>query len=182
MEAITARYERAFDAFSDQGDEITFESYTGQGKRLAALRGEDPDSPAVVRLTEQLESMWGQFAPMADADNDGRIDRDDFSTFAVAMSATLAAIPPDEDWPLNPYVRLLYELIDADSDGCITKAEYADWLESYGLASDTDIDAAFASFDLDGNGTLSWEEFSKSSRAYWTTSDPDIPGARWMGP
>jgi len=51
-----------------------------------------------------------------------------------------------------------------------------------GLAADTDVEGAFANVDADGNGTLSWEEFSACSRNYWLTDDPSIPGARWMGP
>ena len=177
-----SRCERAFDAFSNKTDYITFESYTGQGKRLAEVRGDDPGSPAVARLTAELEKMWAQFGPMADTNQDGRVDRGEWVPYMEGMSAMLASLDPDVEWPLEPYIRLLFDVIDADSDGRITQTEYADWLESHGLASDTDIEGAFASLDLDGNGTLSLQEFSQCGRNYWTTSDPALPGARWMGP
>ncbi|MEA2827278.1 MAG: hypothetical protein QOG43_1717 [Actinomycetota bacterium] len=177
-----SRYERAFIAFSNRGEYITSESYIGQGKRLADLRGDDPGSPAVVRLTAELERMWTQFGAMADTNQDGRVDREEWIPYIEATSAALASLGPDVEWPLEPYIRVLFDVIDADSDGRITQTEYADWLASHGLASDTDIEGAFASLDLDGNGTLSLKEFSQCGRNFWTTSDPTLPGARWMGP
>ena len=182
MQTMKERHERAFDAFAEHGDHITFESYTGQGRKLAAIRGDDPESPTVALLTDQLESMWDQFATVADTNHDGVIDRDEWDAFSVGMTATLRAVGPDDESPLDPYVRRLFDVIDADGDGRITEKEYGDWLASLGLAADTDIAGAFANLDDNGDGTLSWQEFSVCGRNYWTNADPDLPGARWMGP
>ncbi len=179
---IKGRVERSFGAFSDQGDYITHDTYVGHAYRLAQSSGQDPSSAKVTDLVQELELMWSQFAGMADTDNDGRISRDDYLVFAEGMTAMLRSVGPDDEWPLDPFIHRLFDLIDADADGSITKDEYAIWLSSMGLAADTDIDAAFAGFDKNHDTKLSWDEFSQCSRQFWTDTDPDGPGARWMGP
>ena len=103
---------------------------------------------------------------VADSDHDGRVSRDEWGAFCVGITdivrQTAAA---GGEYPLNPWIRALYGLVDADGDGRITQQEYADWLSVLGLAESTDIPAAFAGFDTDENGSLSWEEFAKGQRA-----------------
>lgn len=183
METITReRVERSFVAFSDRGEFITHDTYVGQAYNLARSSGQELDSPKVTRMVDELERLWVQFATAADTDNDGKIDQDDYMVFAEGMTAMLSAVGPEEEWPLDPYIRTLFDVIDADSDGSITRDEYANWLSSMGLDADTDIDGAFAALDDNGDGKLSWEEFSECSRQYWTSPDPNVPGTRWMGP
>jgi hypothetical protein len=174
--------DRAFRAYAKNGDFITFDSYIGQARALAEASGENPDSPAVKDLTDQLRALWDRFSELTDLDDEGRIDRNAWATLSEKLVARLMAVGPDEEWPLDPYIRGLFQVIDGDDDGRITKDEYGAWLASLGLAEDTDLDSAFAGFDENGNGTLSWEEFSQCSRQYWTETDPSLPGSRWLGP
>jgi Ca2+-binding EF-hand superfamily protein len=176
------RLDRAFRGFSQHGDYITRDTYTGQGRALAEARGTDPEAPAVRDLTDQLEAMWDRFTELTDLDDEGRIDRNAWTAISERLFDSLMAVGPDDEWPLDPYIRGLFRVIDADGDGRITKEEYGAWLASLGLADDTDLDSAFAGFDENGNGSLSWEEFSTCSRQYWTQTDPSLPGSRWLGP
>ena len=176
------RLDRAFRAFSQHGDYITFDTYTGQAQALAKASGKDSDSPAVKDLTDQLRAMWDRFSDLTDVDDEGRIDRDAWNVLSEKLFDKVMAVGPDDEWPLDPYIRGLFRVIDADDDGRITKDEYGAWLTSLGLADDTDLDSAFAGFDENGNGTLSWEEFSTCSRQYWTQTDSSLPGSRWLGP
>ena len=51
MDTVTKdRLDRAFRAFSQHGDYITFDTYTGQAQALAEASGKDPESPAVRDL------------------------------------------------------------------------------------------------------------------------------------
>ncbi|MDQ1357902.1 MAG: EF-hand domain pair [Acidimicrobiaceae bacterium] len=85
-------------------------------------------------------------------------------------------------WPFEEWVATLYQVIDADGDGHITKQEYTDWLSALGLAEDTDIDGAFGGFDTNSDGNLSREEFSACYHQFWSDFDPSSPGHRWIGP
>lgn len=177
-----SRYERVFDGYVDEEGFFTRASLSGSARTLAKVRGQDPDSPEVVELSEELGRLWDSLAASADTDQDGRVSRDEWCTVAETLTTMLQAAPPDAEWPMDPWIKLLYRVIDADGDGSITQQEYADWLTALGLAADTDIDKTFAILDTDGDGGLSWEEFSEYSRQYWTDFDPSLPGHHWIGP
>ena len=179
-----ARYDRVFDAYQGPDGDLTWESFSAHIGDLATLRDEDADSSAVTTLREGLRAWWDQLSAVADTDRDGRVSRDEWAAFCRGITdivrQTAAA---GGEYPLNPWIRALYGLIDADGDGRITQEEYADWLEVLHLADDTDIASAFAGFDTDENGTLSWEEFAKASEQYWSDFENlSLPGARWIGP
>lgn len=178
-----ARYDRCFDAYVDGAGYLTEASFTAHTGVLAAPRGLPADSTEAIALVDELHTWWRQIAAAADSDNDGRVSRDEWHAFAQTLTGMLRDIAEaGGDWPLEPWIRSVYGLIDANGDGRITKDEYTNWLTALGLAADTDIDAAFAGFDKDDDGSLSWEEFAECSRQFWMTFDPTVPGHRWLGP
>ena len=179
-----ARYDRVFDAYQGPEGDLTWDSFSAHIGALAAQRGQAPDSDEVTTLREGLRFYWDQLSTVADADGDGRVTRDEWRAFCSGMTGLVhQTAAAGGEFPLNPWIRALYGLIDADGDGRITQEEYAAWLAVLHLADDTDIDAAFAGFDTDENGTLSWEEFANASEQYWSDfEDPSLPGARWIGP
>jgi len=178
-----ARYDRVFDAYADAEGYLTRDGFTRHTQALAELRGQAPDAPAIAAFDAELGKVWDQLAAAADADHDGRVSRDEWRTAAAAITAAIweadaASVPsPFQDW-----VGALYRVIDADGDGHITQQEYADWLAALGLAADTDIDAAFAGFDLNADGYLSLEEFTACYNQFWSEFDATVPGHRWIGP
>jgi Ca2+-binding EF-hand superfamily protein len=178
-----ARYDRCFNAYVGSDGYLSEESFTAHTKTLAELRHQDVDSPAIRALVSELHGWWEQISAAADTDGDGRISRDEWYAFAEVLTENLRQVTEaGRDWPLEPWIRFLYGVIDANGDGLISKQEYADWLAALGLAADTDIDAAFAGFDKNQDGSLSWEEFAECSRQFWMTFDPSVPGHRWIGP
>jgi Ca2+-binding EF-hand superfamily protein len=178
-----ARYDRAFDAYADSEGYMTLESFTAHTTALATMRRQTPDTPAIAALFDELRATWEQMAAAFDVDNDGRISRDEWHTIAGSITEMLRnATDAGAPWPFEPWVKVLYGVIDADGDGYITQEEYTDWLAVLGLAADTDIDAAFAGFDKNKDGHLSWEEFVECSRQFWMTFDTTVPGHRWIGP
>ena len=75
----------------------------------------------------------------------------------------------DEHWTIMDTFKLekLFESIDVNGDGQVTKKEWEKALKEFGDDlrhtfghTVDDIDAVFAKLDTDGDGTLSWEEFS----------------------
>jgi|GEM_PF-4583077 len=179
-----ARFDRVFKAYESPDGDLTWASFSAHIDVLAGQRGLAPDSPEAVTLREGLRVYWDQLSEMADTNHDGRVSREEWRVFCAGMADFVNQTAADGgEFPLIPWIRALYALIDADGDGRITKEEYTNWLEVLGLAADTDIDTAFAGFDTDQNGTLSWEEFATASQQFWSDFDDlSLPGARWIGP
>jgi Ca2+-binding EF-hand superfamily protein len=78
----------------------------------------------------------------------------------------------DEHWTIMDTFKLekLFESIDVNGDGQVTKEEWEKALKEFGDDlrhtfghTVDDIEKVFAKFDTDGDGTLSWEEFSAAA-------------------
>ena len=93
---------------------------------------------------------------MADIDGDKMIDYDELVKFIY-----------DEETDPKEKMREAFRLCDSDRDGFICKKELAEFLKVAGGATDETeqessekIAAMMALFDQDGDGKLSYEEFS----------------------
>lgn len=179
-----ARYDRVFDAYEGPDGHLSWASFSAHIDVLAGRRNLGSDSPEATALRDGLQFWWDNLAAAADSDHDGRVSREEWRTFCAGMTDVVRqTAAAGEAFPLDGWIQALYAIIDEDGDGRITREEYAGWLEALGLAADTDIDAAFAGFDKNEDGWLSWEEFSKASQQYWSDFENlDLPGARWIGP
>lgn len=177
-----ARYDRVFDAYAYEGY-ITWEGFNRHVSILAETQGRTPDAPALVALRDELKAIWDGLAEMADADHDGRIDRDEWRAAGEGLTASLRQAQEEgAPWAFDHWVEVLYGAIDSNGDGRISKDEYVQWLTALRLIDDTDIDTAFAGFDTNQDGTLSMDEFLDMYHQYWSVFDPATPGHRWIGP
>ena len=179
-----ARYDRVFQAYEGPDGDLTWESFSAHIDTLAEQRGLEPHSPPATEMREGLRVWWDRLAAAADANHDGRVSRDEWRDYCVMITGVVRqTAAAGGEYPLTGWIRALYGLIDANGDGHITQDEYANWLSALGLAADTDVDRAFAGFDLNHDGDLSWEEFSAASQQYWSDFDDlTLPGHRWIGP
>jgi Ca2+-binding EF-hand superfamily protein len=178
-----ARYDRVFDGYANADGYLTRDCFTHHIRALAEIRGEPRDSPTVVAFEDELGNTWQQLASIADTDQDGRVSRDEWREAAQAITAALRhALETDTPSALDDWIETLYQVIDGNGDGHITKQEYTDWLSALGLAADTDIDTAFAGFDTNADGTLSKAEFTSLYHDFWSNFDPASPAHRWVGP
>jgi len=177
-----ARYDRVFDAYAIDGY-LSKEGFDRHTRILAELQGRPADAEPIAALRAELFLIWGQLAPMADTDNDGRITRHEWRAAAQGLTASLQqAQKQGMPWPFDHWVQVLYGAIDGNDDGSVTKEEYRQWLDALGLADDTDLDSAFAGFDTNEDGTLSMDEFVNLYHQYWSEFDASVPGHRWIGP
>jgi hypothetical protein len=178
-----ARYDRVFNGYAGSDEYLSRDSFARHTRRLAEIRGVPADSPSIAALDEELGQTWNALAAMADTDNDGRVSRDEWRASCEVITSMLReAQAAGGPLPFESWAQLLYRVIDADSDGCITKQEYADWLSALGLAEDTDLDAAFGGFDTNADGHLSVDEFLACYFQFWSDFDASVPGHRWIGP
>jgi len=102
-----------------------------------------------------------------DADGDGALVWDEFvvaATGARAAAQTAAMLATETG---QAELKALFETIDKDADGKVTSKEWGRAVGAnkelmakyFGGSSPGQIGRAFKRIDIDGNGTLSWDEF-----------------------
>jgi Ca2+-binding EF-hand superfamily protein len=72
----------------------------------------------------------------------------------------------------------MFEAIDENGDGRISPAEYHQLIEAWN-GCETETDEIFPLLDLNGDGYLSRDEFTRLWTQFWVGDDPDAPGT-WV--
>ncbi|SET61524.1 EF-hand domain-containing protein [Nonomuraea wenchangensis] len=75
---------------------------------------------------------------------------------------------------------VMFETIDLDGDGLISRSEYAVLIETWNGAP-AGTDEIFPRLDLDGDGHLTRDEFRVHWTEFWAGDDPDAPGSYVFG-
>lgn len=78
---------------------------------------------------------------------------------------------------INIYAAGCFDVIDADGDGVMTVDELDAYYQAYQVNNRKFVEEVFRQIDLDGNGTISKEEFVAAHVNYFFDSTPgrDIP-------
>ncbi len=63
-----ARYDRMFRAYAADDDYLTRDCFTRHTRKLAAIRGEAPDSAHAAAFDDELGNVWDQLAAVADTE------------------------------------------------------------------------------------------------------------------
>jgi EF hand domain-containing protein len=142
--------------------------FAALAERWTTLRGLAPDSAQYARLRAIMLGWW---ASLASASGDGvRATLDDVLAVVDQLPAMLGAVHATAD--------AMFEAVDANGDGRISRAEYRQLIEAWnGRATDTD--EVFALLDLDGDGHISRGEFRSLWTQFWVEDDPQAPGT-WV--
>ncbi|RRR99606.1 EF-hand domain-containing protein [Glycomyces terrestris] len=176
---LTAKIAHGFDHLDADGDGLLSEDdHVLLGKRAAAELGHAPGSPEESWIINAYLAIWnGLHRPHLPEG----IDAIDKATF-VASTRTLAEDPEAAEATVGQLARTFHAIADADASGDVSREEFKSFSRSHfpGL-SDEDIATAFKHLDLDGDGTLTEEEFVAAIVEYWSSTDPDAPGNWWMG-
>jgi Ca2+-binding EF-hand superfamily protein len=136
--------------------------------RWTTLRGVEPGSEAYERLQAIMLGWWSSLSAAAvDSEHAGLDDVlavvDVLPTMTEAMTATADA---------------MFEAIDENGDGSISRAEYHQLIEAWN-GCPTDTDEVFGLLDLDGDGHISQEEFRTLWIEFWAGDDPGALGT-WV--
>ncbi|MEV5558015.1 EF-hand domain-containing protein [Nonomuraea wenchangensis] len=75
---------------------------------------------------------------------------------------------------------VMFETIDLDGDGLISRSEYGVLIETWNGAP-AGTDEIFPRLDLDGDGHLTRDEFRVHWTEFWAGDDPDAPGSYVFG-
>ncbi len=126
------------------------------------------------RLRRRLSLWWEHLATLADANDDGRITREEWEMYwerfkvAVSMGSNRKSIGK-----LVRVARHTFRAIDRSGSGRITEEEFSSWLEAW------DIDQhemVFRRLDRDDKGYLVEEDLTEATKEFYLSNDPDAPG------
>ncbi len=159
----------------DEDGLINGEDFEVQANRLADRRDlSDEDREA---LKEQMLGWWRQLCATADANEDGRVSRDEWEQFWEAIVATIEEGSEEEEAQmlesLERAAKVTFQTIDTTDSGEITEEEYEDWLAAWGAEGTSE---AFEELDRDGSGTLNEEDLMEATKEFYLSDDADAPG------
>jgi len=138
---------------------------------FAARSGWSEDSHEFQSLSKLLGDWWNWLRTGADIDIDGKVSLDEFVTTVAQF---------EQENHLRG-LQLIFDVFDPSGDGTISGEEYR------GLATIFHIDPAqadeiFLRLDLNGNGSISREEFTQLWIDFWYSEDEGAAGNWMFGP
>ena len=165
---------KLFDLYdANQDGYIEAADYARVGEGFAACTGCVPGSADHEKLRSTYLGFWEQLRQSADADQDGKVTRDEFLASYERLLAMRDAIVGVS--------QAILQLTDRDGDGKITPAEFAANLEAYGLDAPAAAEA-FRHLDRDGDGFIAAEELLQDVEEFFYGDDPNAPGNWLLGP
>jgi hypothetical protein len=151
------------------------DDYEVMVRRIAEGRGWGADAPEHQSLRGRVLAQWAAIAAAADPPGSGRVRLDGW---LALWNAVLQAAYDDR---VRGVSELLWETMDTDGDGRITRQESGRWFEAYGL-SPADAGVAIAACDLNGDGFVSREEWLVLVDQFFLSMNPADPGNLLFGP
>jgi Ca2+-binding EF-hand superfamily protein len=152
MEDITAK-RLVFAMLDADGDGvISADEYFARAERVAEATGRTKDDPLVIAARMAGERAWAAM----DADGDGGVTFQEYARWAGAGAF---------DTVCEPVLGALFDLADTDKDGALNLVEFTTLRTALGNPV-SNIKAAFAVLDTDGDGHISRDEYLASVRAH----------------
>lgn len=147
-----------------------FEDWVG---RMAAIRDWAPGTEEYAGLEALfLDAYKGLHQAYGGAD--GRMDIRDMTGALVALA--MAGGPEFTQWGDG-----FFRLMDANEDGMVGAEEYRQLMGSVSVDASA-ADESFVKLDLDGDGQLSRDEFTRLYLEFFQSADMDAPGSWLWGP
>ncbi|WP_190108564.1 EF-hand domain-containing protein [Streptomyces cinnamoneus] len=162
MDDITAK-RLVFAMLDADGDGvISQEEYSARAERVALATGRAEDDPLVVSARAAGQKAWAAM----DANGDGGVTFEEYAAWAGAEAF---------DTVCRPVLSALFDLADTDEDGALDLPEFTALRTALGNPV-TNIEAAFAVLDTDGDGYVIRDDYLASVRAH-VSGGPSPVGA-----
>ncbi|MEU5088391.1 EF-hand domain-containing protein [Streptomyces sp. NPDC021356] len=162
-ELLNQKYERLFSLLDANGDGVIAEDdFTLMAGRCVTAFGGEQTAKGQVYAAEML-NYWRALRETADADGDGRIDRDEFRQ-------ALRHVSDDFDTLIGPLYAAGFHLADRDDDGRVGREDFVTVLTAIGVPAD----GAGPAFDsLAGpDGQLTKDQLMTAATGYYRDDDP----------
>ena len=148
------------------------------GLRLLASQRREIGSAVHTRLQEGLNAYWREIVRLVDTDQDGRISREEFLQFCLAL-------PRDLSGPAGESVRAmadaLFTVCDRKEAGTLVEDDFVRLGRAYGL-SDLVALTGFKLIDRNGNDRISKEEWQRFMRDVFLSQKLNDAAAVVFGP
>jgi len=147
--------------------------YERVGEGFAAGAGAAAGSEDFEKIRATYLGFWEHLRQAADADQDGKVTRDEFVASydaLLAMRETVAGVS-----------QMILQLTDRDGDGKITLPEFSTNLGAYGVEA-SDAAEAFRHLDRDGDGFIDNAELLQNVEEFFYGEDPNARGNWLVGP
>src|SRR5947207_11453294 len=158
---------RMFDLYDANKDGyISAADYERVGEGFATSTGCAPGSADYEKLRATYLGFWEQLRQSADADQDGKVTREEFLASydaLLAMRETIAGVS-----------QAILQLTDRDGDGKITPSEFSANLQAYGVDAPAAAEA-FRHLDRDGDGFIDNAELVQNVEEFFFGDDPNAP-------
>lgn len=127
-----------------------------------------------TRLQRRILLWWKHLSMLADANNDGRITREEWrrywERFKIAVSLGDHRRSLER---LERVARHTFRAIDRTDSGTVTEEEFANWLQAWDVDH---IETVFRRLDRDNTGHLVEEDLTEAIKEFYLSNDPDAPG------
>lgn len=176
QDIMTVKLERTFHEMDANHDGyLDWSDYQQLADRYIQAYGLSKDDRRARALQTFCMVFWLELLRHANVDGD-RLTQDQF-----VMANRLAVLDTSRLNVTESGAHAIFDIVDADGDGEITKEEFARFLRDVWKFQSPEAMDLFAKMDTDGDGAISRYEFLRVVREQFLSSDPDAPGSVFFG-
>lgn len=159
---------------SDHNGVLEKSDYTRVISNLAALHNWKSGSPEYSALEKLYLTIWENLRALADVDNDGQVTFSEFMDFYAQMLSS-----PEMYGEITiGIVELLFEAFDRNRDGQLSRNDFGEFFEAYGIDQGA-AGEAYHKLDVVGRGQVTKDEVLERVKEFYFSSDPDAAG-NWL--
>lgn len=163
-----------FEAMDVDGDgylqEADFEALT---TRWMKVRDWEPGSAGYDQVRTVMMGWWATLLAASDQDRDDKVTLDEVMAVVDRLGDMTDAVAGT--------AHVMFDAIDQDADGRIGSAEYEQVVTGW-KGYQASADGIFRHLDLDSDGWISRDEFTRLWTGFWTGDDPSSPSKWVFGP
>ncbi|WP_155350752.1 EF-hand domain-containing protein [Acrocarpospora pleiomorpha] len=152
----------------DGDGQLTEGDFQALAQRWMAVAGSvDPE-----RLASVMTGWWPVLQAASDHDGGNAVTLDEVLHVVEGLGDMADAVSGTAD--------AMFEAIDLNGDGLISRSEYGALIETWNGAPAA-TDEIFPRLDLDGDGHLTRDEFRIHWTEFWAGDNPNAPGTYVFG-
>lgn len=148
------------------------------GRRLLENQPRRQGSAVQSRLQSSLLGYWEEMVKFVDGDQDGRVSKEEFIQFCIALPADLSGPAGSAIQTLSD---VLFTVCDRNDAGLLSENDFTLFARAYGL-SERVASAGFRLIDRNGNGQITKEEWLRFMRDVFISRKLNDAAAVVFGP